>query len=274
MSPAPLAVLPMYDLPELRAATDRLWAALRDALRARGVVAPEALDRATPPMRAWLSPGLALGQTCGLPYATRLASRVALIGAPDYGIEGCPPGFYTSALVVRTDDAREGLEAFAGAIAAIGEIGSQSGHAALLHAAAPQARDRRFFAGLRLTGSHRASIRAVAAGLADIAAIDAVTWRLARRHDPAAARLRMLAQTEPTPGLPFISARDADADAIATACAAAIATLDAGTRDLLGLQSFVRFRPADYAPLAARFAGAENSLDLPPPMRCDTPPRS
>ena len=37
--------LPMYDWPELRDATDGLWAALRDALRAEGVAAPEALSR-------------------------------------------------------------------------------------------------------------------------------------------------------------------------------------------------------------------------------------
>ena len=34
------AALPMYDWPELTDATDRLWAALRDGLRAEGVAAP------------------------------------------------------------------------------------------------------------------------------------------------------------------------------------------------------------------------------------------
>ena len=40
-----IAALPMYDWPELRAETDRLWATLRDGLRAVGVSAPDALDR-------------------------------------------------------------------------------------------------------------------------------------------------------------------------------------------------------------------------------------
>ena len=41
------AALPMYDRPDNREAHDRLWGAIRDGLRARGVAAPEALDRET-----------------------------------------------------------------------------------------------------------------------------------------------------------------------------------------------------------------------------------
>jgi hypothetical protein len=82
MTPGP-AALPMYDWPELTAATDRLWAALRDGLRAAGVAAPDALTRDDDPMAGWTDPRLVLGQTCGLPFAGTLAGRVALVGAPD-----------------------------------------------------------------------------------------------------------------------------------------------------------------------------------------------
>lgn len=263
MRRAPLAVLPMYDRPELRAETDRLWAVMRERLRAAGMAAPEHLDRAVPAPVAWTSADLVLGQTCGLPFATRLAGRVALVGAPDYGLDGCPPGHYGSALVVRADDARQGLAAFADGTVAINELGSQSGHGTLLHAVAPHARDGRFFRAVRLTGSHAGSIAAVAEGAADIAAIDAVTWRLARRHDPAPASLRVLAQTEPTPCLPFITALGNDPEAVATASAEAIEALDAAARDALGLRGFVRFDEADYAPLATRLAEAESRIALP-----------
>jgi len=40
-----LATLPMYDWPEVWAENDTLWAAMRDALRAEGIDAPDALDR-------------------------------------------------------------------------------------------------------------------------------------------------------------------------------------------------------------------------------------
>ena len=263
MTVDPIAVLPMYDRPEIRTETDRLWALIRDRLRDGGVNAPEALDRTTPRAEAWLSPDLVLGQTCGLPFATRLAGRVALVGAPDYAVDGCPPGHYASALVVRSDDPRTELAAFAGATVALNERGSQSGHGALLAAVAPFARAGRFFGAVRLTGSHAGSIAAVARGEADIAAIDAVTWRLARRHEPAAAALRPLAFTEPTPGLPFVTARSNDPATVAAACEDAIAALDAGARDALGLRGFIRFTDADYAPLASRLAAAEARVALP-----------
>ena len=104
-----LAALPMYDWAEVRPATDRFWAAVRDGLRRRGVAAPEALSRDVGLMEVWTDPALVLGQTCGLPLVRELRGRVALVGAADYGLEGCRPGWYRSAVVVRADDPRERL---------------------------------------------------------------------------------------------------------------------------------------------------------------------
>lgn len=257
----PLAVLPMYDRPEVRTATDRLWAALRDALRAEAIPAPDTLDRDMDPMAAWTSPALVLGQTCGLPYAHHLAGRVTLLGAPDFGLEGCPPGHYCSVLVVRSDEARETLAAFAGVRPAVNDTGSQSGYAALMAAAARHARDGRFFGPALMTGGHGASAEAVAAGNADIAALDAVSWMLMLRHDGVARRLRELGRTAPTPGLPYITA--ADTERMADAVAEGIAALDGDAREALGLQGFVRFAPGDYLPLAERLTGAERRHRLP-----------
>jgi ABC-type phosphate/phosphonate transport system substrate-binding protein len=234
----PVACLPMYDWPEVRPATDAVWACLRGALGQRGIAAPEALTRGAEP---WDDPGLVLGQTCGLPYRCGLHARVTLIGAPDYGLEGCPPGFYRSALVVRSDDARARLDDFAGAGYACNATLSQSGHAALAEALGPLAPER----GL-VTGSHRASIRAVATGAAEIAAIDAVSWRLACAWEPHAAWLRVLGWTRPTPGLPMITARGRVPGPIAGAIAEAIAALAPAHRAALGLVGFRCFAPADY----------------------------
>ena len=57
-------------------------------------------------MQGWTDPGLVLGQSCGLPLVRELAGRVAVVGALDYRLPGCPPGWYRSAVVVRADDAR------------------------------------------------------------------------------------------------------------------------------------------------------------------------
>ena len=53
------ASLPMYDRPETRAETDRFWALTRDALRDRGIAAPDALTRSVAnPWELWKSPEL------------------------------------------------------------------------------------------------------------------------------------------------------------------------------------------------------------------------
>jgi hypothetical protein len=231
-----IASLPMYDRPETAAATDRLWSALRDALRAEGIAAPETLRRGGDPWDDWLDPGLVLSQTCGLPYRARLHGRVALLATPDHAVEGCAPGHYCSVLVARAEDPRDRLAAFAGARLAVNEALSQSGWAAPWQAAAA--------AGIALlpvgpTGAHVASARAVAEARADLAAIDAVTWRLMRAHDRWTDSLRVIGRTAPTPGLPWIARAGADAAAMRAALGRGLAGLGAADRAALGLAGLV-----------------------------------
>lgn len=239
-----IASLGMYDFGPAMAANDRLWAGIRDGLRARGLPAPEGLTRGEAAYwPAWQSPGLVLSQTCGYPFRTRLHDRVAYVGTPDHGVEGCAPGQYRSVLVARADDPREGLEEFDGARFAFNEDLSQSGWAA------PQAHATRL--GLRLvpvlrSGGHRFSALAVADGRAEIAALDAVTWRLLQGVEPAAARLKVVGKTDPTPGLPLIAAQGTDTGPIFAAVAEAIAALSPGDRQCLGLRGLVRIPLADY----------------------------
>jgi ABC-type phosphate/phosphonate transport system substrate-binding protein len=257
----PLATLPMYDWPEVAAATDRLWSAIRDALVGEGVAAPAALVRPDDPMAAWTDPGLVLGQTCGLPLVRALAGRVTLLGALDCAVPGCPPGWYRSAVVVRADDPRATLAGFRGARLAISARDSQSGYAALWHHAAPLAEAGRFFAAVTVTGAHAASVAAVADGTADLAAIDWVSWRLARRFRPGAAlRLRVLMRTDPTPGLPLIAAAGTNPAPHRRALAAALAAPDPVLAETLGLAGFVALDPAAYALVADRIATAEARL--------------
>lgn len=245
----PIAALPMYDLPAVRAATDRFWALIRDGLRSRGIAAPEALARGAADLwEVWTHPRLVLGQTCGLPFRARLAGRVTLVATPDYGVEGCPPGHYCSLLVVRADDPRGELGAFAGATVAVNDALSQSGWAALAeHAAAAGVA----FGAVLRTGAHRASAEAVAGGRADLAALDAVTHALLARAEPAlVARLRVLGRTRPTPGLPFIAAAGADRAATLAALRDALAALAPADRAALRLEGIVEIPAEAYLALA------------------------
>ena len=107
-----------------------------------------------------------------------------------------------------------------------------------------------FFGAVRFTGSHRGSIRAVAGGKADIAAIDCVAWALALRHEPAAGDLKVIGRSPNYPSLPFITGNRRSADDIArigTALRRAVADLPGPVRDALHLNGIEDARPADYA---------------------------
>jgi ABC-type phosphate/phosphonate transport system substrate-binding protein len=239
-----IAALGMYDFGPLRAANDRLWRLVRDGLGARGIAAPDALTRGEAAYwPAWQAPDLLLAQTCGYPFRARLHGHVAYVGTPDYGVEGCPPGYYRSVFVARAEDPRQSLRDFDGARFAWNEDLSQSGWAA------PQTHAARL--GLRLlpavrTGGHQMSAAAVVEGHADLAALDAVTHALMADHDPVAARLRVVALTDPTPGLPLITAPGGPTAALYDAFAAAVAALAPSDRALLRLRGLIRLRESDY----------------------------
>ncbi|UWR22201.1 phosphate/phosphite/phosphonate ABC transporter substrate-binding protein [Sulfitobacter sp. S190] len=237
------ASLPMYERPEVQDAHDRYWALIRDALALRGVTAPARLQRGGDDAAIWRDPGLVLSQTCGLPYRAALHGRVHLVGTPDYGLPDCAPGTYRSALVVHRDSTAIRCADLPAPRFAYNSVMSQSGWAAAQTHLPP---DGRAFAQTLETGSHIASARAVAQGAADIAALDAQTWRMIRRYEPWSDRLRMLEWTAPTPGLPYITGPEQDADAVFDAVQTAIAALTTADRQTLDLRGIVRIPAASY----------------------------
>ena len=238
-----IASLMMYARPELAGATARYWALIRRGLAARGIDSPETLAQEAEEFSVWRDPGLVLSQTCGMPYRLLLRDTVTLVGTPDFGVQGCPPGHYRSVFVVRADDPRGKVDDFRAARFAYNMPISQSGWAApWAHLAARGW----WFEDQVQSHAHRASARMVAEGEADIAALDAVTWRLIARHDEFATGLRVIEETAPTPGLPYIAGPKADADATFAAVAEAIAALTPDDRDVLGLRGIVRIPPEAY----------------------------
>lgn len=257
-----VAALPMYDWPEVQAANDQFWSHLKDSLRDHGFPAPDALERDMPVNDIWRSPNLVLGQTCGLPFVRDLMGQVSVVGTPAYDIE-CGAGSYFSVIVVRQDSAIASVADLRGTRLAFNSPCSQSGFAALAYHLRELAPSAPVFSSTVQSGSHRNSIRMVAGNEADVASIDAVAWRLAERHEPAAAELRVLAATEPLPGLPMICAqrRDWSTDRMHLAVVEAMAALEPDVADALLLSGLASFGKSDYA-IIARRAEIADSISL------------
>lgn len=257
-----VAALPMYDWPETRAETDAQWALIRDALRQRGVDAPETLARRNADLPAvpggirdfdgepiapdpatlppdeldldtlWRHPKLLFSQTCWGPMRrsspvrrTDLALHVSVVGQQDYcGVEGGLEASYSSAIVMRAPrfgsggdvpapaDGRADLPVgrMTGRCFAVNDLKSMSGFIALGEDLRARGTGFAIFPKSIVSGGHRASIRAVAEGRADVAAIDCRSWAMARHFEPGARRLRVAGWTARRLGLPYICARGLD----------------------------------------------------------------
>lgn len=233
-----IASYPMYALPGTAEAIGRLHAYLRAEM-------PQMPVFSVPddPWEHWKSPELYLSQTCGLPYRAQLSKTVTLIGAADHHLQDAPPGYYHSVIIAHRDRIPD-LDANEFTLA-INDPLSQSGWAAPASMGFTGARRLQ-------TGSHLMSISAVNNGLAEVAAIDAVTWRLAPLGTKS--NLVEIAITPPTLALPFITAPSRDAEEIFTGLKRAIARLDHSDRERLALFDIVQLSATEYL-----------KMPLPPP---------
>jgi ABC-type phosphate/phosphonate transport system substrate-binding protein len=238
-----IASMMVYARPELEGAQNRFWKLIRNELLAVGIASPENLSQDANIFDVWEDPELVVSQTCGMPYRLWLKDKVTLVGTPDYGLEGCPAGYYRSPIVVRADDPRSTLHEFKDATFAFNQNHSQSGFAAPYAHVTAQGF---WFENLLQAGSHSISAAIVAEGKADIAALDGVTWRLIQKYEPLAAKLRVLEWTAPTPGLPFITAKIQNADAIFEAITRALDALESVDKADLGIKSLIRIPKDAY----------------------------
>ena len=240
-----VAVLGMYDFPELRAAWDDLYASA--AGHVDGV--PAALTWDIEAHDSWLHPDLTIGMACGWPLVKTLRDRVRVVGTFSYeGTDG-PPHEYRSLIVTGTEATFEQIaDAPSEYRAAVNSSDSLSGSISLLAA---------FGLGLQWpgdivgTGSHVASIEAVRSGDADVASIDGMTWRYRERQAPESlAGLRIIGHGPLVPCLPLIvpaATSDADIGAWRDGFAAAVRdpALEASLTKLM-IDDFVPLDAIDY----------------------------
>ena len=213
---------PWYDLPGVQWANDALW-------HATGL--PGALDRSTPIQQQWWHSELVVSQACGLDLFLS-AAPIEPVLAPVFDLDS-PAGSYFSYLVGNPT----------GRVAAVNGLSSRSGLCALLAVCRPRA--------ILITGSHRNSLAALRSGAAEVASIDAVTWTILERCDPAVLQgITRVDRTPSGPAPPFVMRRGGTHERIARALEAAMrgpATLHA--RRALGISGVVRVSLDDYLPV-------------------------
>ena len=247
----PIAILPMYDFPWTAAANDALWATISVRLNDAGVRAPVRLTRGGDVAALWRHPRLIFGQTCGYPYRTELKDSVTLIATPKYSFPGCEGAAHRSFIIRRAADPRRELGEFRSAVAAFNAHDSNTGMNLFRATIASVAAGAPFFRATLVTGSHQASVTAVAEGGADVASIDCVSFALLERGRPELiARVAIVAESPLSPGLPFIAAAGLSGPTITAVREALFAALDdpdlAEARTTLGLKGARVGRPADY----------------------------
>lgn len=227
-----IANLGMYDGGPLAEANDALWAAIARRLRALGMRdVPRTLTRDLPLDEVWASERLLFGQICGYPFAAQFRNRLKVVAAPKYSAPGCKKSRHRSFVVVNVRSSARELLALRGLRAVINEEHSMTGRhlfgAAILSAGGA----RGFFRSVGVSGAHRRSLELVAAGEADVAAIDCVTYaQLARSMPEIVAETRVIHRTIATPTLPFVTARG-DAAVAQLARALSEALSDPATAD-------------------------------------------
>jgi phosphate/phosphite/phosphonate ABC transporter binding protein len=215
----PVVSLPMYEVSDtMKKADDIFWSRLQDKLKSLGMDAPATLTRTEGALvDQWQGEQLLLSQTCGYPYVHILMQQgVRIVGTPVYTTNNeLPPGVYRSVIIVRAGTPYRTLADLKGKKAGVNDMGSNSGmnlfRATLASSFPRQALEHGIFASVILTGGHLNSVRMVANGQIDVAAIDSVSYDLIRRDYPElAAKTRVLMVTPSAPGLPMITGARTD----------------------------------------------------------------
>ena len=143
---------------------------------------------------------MCIRDSCGYPLMTALRGKVRVLGRPRYELSDSSGGNHCSLILGRIDDARRTLADFRGSRGVINSHDSNSGMNLLRHRLAPLQREGQFFVQVGISGSHRESLRWLREDLADLAAIDSVTFAyLARHAAEEVAALRVIARSAPSP---------------------------------------------------------------------------
>lgn len=221
-----IASLPMYDFPEVRHATDALWQSMERHFRREGIAqVPHRLVHDQYLNSLWSDDELLISQCCGYNIVHRYKDHLQVLATPWFNAPGCFEGNYASTIVVHENSLHRDVVDMLGTVVVINGPESHSGMNALFSLVAPYSRDGRFFAEVKISGSHAQSLSALEKGDADVASVDCVTYELLRRYRPAAiGGTRALGLTYTTPAPPYVTRANVSTDTEARMKNAQLAT--------------------------------------------------
>jgi ABC-type phosphate/phosphonate transport system substrate-binding protein len=212
------ASLPMYNLSEMRAANDAFWAALRREAQRLGLNGlPIQLEHDEPAVPTALQADLIFSQACGYPLQTIYRGQATLLGVPCYDAAGCEGPTHAGIFIVHRETRCRTLAELAGCRFAFNSRHSNSGMNLPRRAIADIAGRRQFFGSVIETGGHPASLDLVVAGKADATCVDCVTYAFCCDYRAVIReRTRVLAMTQPSPALPYVTSTATPPAVVAT----------------------------------------------------------
>ncbi len=233
-----IASLAMYPFNHLRPSFEKLW----DDVRSRLPFAAPPLDWETDPDDACRRTDLVLGQNCGWPLVTDLASLVHVVGTFDYAVEDAAEGTYRSVLVTSLDSDLSDILHRPDLTVAVNAPQSLSGWISLQSVALAHGVT---LAAAEWTGAHALSLEALRVGRCHLAAIDAVSWSFLDQRD-----LRVVGQCPRIPCLPLVTSRSSSRDVVdelrVALSSAVSAPAMATTCATLRIRSFLSRELEDY----------------------------
>jgi ABC-type phosphate/phosphonate transport system substrate-binding protein len=241
------ASLPMYNLPAMRSANQAFWAALAERLRREGVAdVPERLDSERAPVPKDIGPEVLFTQTCGYPLQTLYAGQYRLVARPTYSAPGCVGSTHCAFLIVAEHSPARRVEDLRGGRFALNSLNSNSGMSLPRRLIADHAQARPFFGEVIRTGGHGPSLKLVAAGGADVCSVDCLTFAFFQDYEPdTVAGLRVLAETPPSPTIPFVTSIATSEETLAALRRALFALSDApAARPVLDPLRIMTIEPA------------------------------
>ncbi len=237
----------MYPFESVRWAWDALWSALGE----RVAWLPPALEHSGDARARWSDPDCAVNHVCGWPLARWFADEHRVLGAFSLSIPEADGHRYRSTLVSPHDVALPDLIAADVGVVA-NDVDSLSGWISLLNATVGT--HDAWPGVVTFSGAHVESLRTLAEGNADLAAIDSWSLALIEREQPdlvSGLHRLGLGPWVPSPAVTVrTSVSIADGDRLAEALVDVLAD-DASLpiREALFVDGFVRLTIDDYLPV-------------------------